>query len=367
MGILLRHIAVRYTKNVGALFVVLFAFVLVVDIFLNMRGYISAGELRESEGEGGSVAAATIAVIASLWGPRLLQLFTYLLGIVLVAGMGFTCAQFVRRREFIAALASGMSLHRLMLPFLLVALAFSALSILNQEFALSAVGHLLPRDADDVAGGVVPGVQGPIATDPDGRVFYAVRFRPEEQKLDDVHIWERTETGAIARRIEADAAVWDGSGWRLENGRAEVPTRPSAYVPVERVDSDLDPRLILLNQVKGYGQSLSWREIASTLAGAERLDAQSRQELLRIALARVALIVSNLLTLVIAMSFFIVKVPGNLIAQTLKVAPMGMLALVGGTLGVAAPLPGLAVQLAVFVPSLVLLPIAIWALTTIRS
>jgi len=367
LGILLRHIAARYLVNVFALFVVLFAFVLVVDVFSNMRSYISAAEEIRPEWGGLATAGATALVIVDLWGPRLLQLFTYLTGVVLIAGMGFTCVQFVRRGEFIAALASGLSLHRLMLPFLLVALGISALSALNQEFALPRVGHLLGRGPDEVATGSLATVQGPIATDASGRVFYAGRFLPDEGALEDVHIWERTETGAIARRIRADSAVWDGSGWTLESGRSETPARPGVFNPVDRIDSDLEPRVILLHQVQGYGQSLSWREIASTLERGEQLDERSRRSLERIAYGRAALLVSNVLTLVIAMSFFLVKVPGNMVAQTLKVAPLGAAALIGSTLGVAAPLPGLAVEIAVFVPTLVLLPIAIWALTTVRS
>ena len=79
-----------------------------------------------------------------MWGPRLLQLFNYMLGVAMVVGMGFTFAGMVRRRELVASIASGLSLQRMSRPVLLVALALTGLQALNYEFLMPRVAHLLP-------------------------------------------------------------------------------------------------------------------------------------------------------------------------------------------------------------------------------
>ena len=56
-----------------------------------------------------------------------------------------------------------------------------------------------------------------------------------------------------------------------------------------------------------------------------------------------------------------------MVAQTLKAAPISIGALLGSILGTAAPLPGLPVEAAVFVPVLALLPMAIAMLTSMKT
>ena len=104
-----RYIARRYLANCIALFVVLFAFVVGIDVFLNLRRFISAATALDPDGSGLKIAAATGLAIIDLWGPRLLQLFNYLSGLVIVMAAGFTAASMVRKRELVAALASGVT------------------------------------------------------------------------------------------------------------------------------------------------------------------------------------------------------------------------------------------------------------------
>src|SRR4030095_16197065 len=86
---------------------------------------------------------------ADIWWPRLLSLFNFLLGMVLVAAMGFTCSQLVRNRELVAVLTAGKSLYRVAMPIVAVALGMTAVQGLNQELVIPRVAPLLLRDQGD--------------------------------------------------------------------------------------------------------------------------------------------------------------------------------------------------------------------------
>ncbi|MCA9298960.1 MAG: hypothetical protein KDA28_07830, partial [Phycisphaerales bacterium] len=122
MSLLDRYIARQFLTNVVVLFVILFCFIITIDVSLNIDRFSRiATELMASQGQSGFLkrASLTSMLILDLWWPRLLQLFNYMLGLVMVAAMGFTCSQMVRHRELVAILASGQSLMRVARPVLL--------------------------------------------------------------------------------------------------------------------------------------------------------------------------------------------------------------------------------------------------------
>lgn len=380
MSILDRYIARRYLLNVVALLVALFAFVVAVDVFVNLRAYVSAaGRYREPKGFG--LAVATVLMVIDIWGPRLLQLFSYLSGVALVGAMGFTCASFVRAGEFVAILAGGIGLRRLMRPIFIVALGVTLLSALNQEFILPRVAHLLTRDPQDAGQRDFEAVSVPLARDGAGRLFYAARFEASDVPggqggtLTTLQVWEppAREVGhgfMGGRRIRADRAVWDGAGWKLENGRVdriEAGAAPASAAPIERIDTDLDPTAILVEEIKGYGQTLSWSQIARALGRIDASDVVTRGRLERLQWGRVSIMLCNLLALAIALPFFLLREPRNMVRQSLLASPLCLLALMGAVLGAAAPLPGLPVWIGVFVPALALAPIALWATLSVKT
>ncbi|MEC9373814.1 MAG: LptF/LptG family permease [Planctomycetota bacterium] len=378
-----RHIAGRYFVNVITIFVILFSFVVAVDVFLNLRPFVEAAKDMRPNAGGIELFITTSLAIVDLWGPRLLQLFSYLIGIVLVAALGFTAAQFVHHREFIALLAGGMSLQRLARPILLVAVGVTFIGALNQEFLLPHVAHLLPRDQSEAGQRELESFRVPLVRDASGRLWYASGFDAEKEVMSDPQVWERNAQGAVTRRIWGDSAQWDGSGWVFTNGRAEsvadasrgpIPTAGAETAavaertaPIERLDTDLEPTVILVNQVRGYGESLSWRQIGETLAHGAAVDPETRRRFDRIRYGRLAIMAGNILAVILAMPFFLVRVPCSMTAQSLKCAPLTMLALGGAVIGAAAPLPGLPVLVGVFVPTLIMIPLAVWAITSIRT
>jgi hypothetical protein len=59
--------------------------------------------------------------------------------------------------------------------------------------------------------------------------------------------------------------------------------------------------------------------------------------------------------------------PRNMVVQSLKCAPVAVGSLLGSTLAILAPIPGLPVELGVFLPVLALLPVAIAGATSIKT
>lgn len=418
-----RYIARQYLFNVVALMVVLFSFVVTVDVTLNLDRFMNRAERIEAEAAERAVAAAgsagnpaeagapaaaappprsalrrglvTTLLVFDLWWPRLLQLYNYTIGLCLVGAMGFTFTQLVRHREMVAVLAGGISLYRLLWPVFLVAALMTGLKLLNQELAIShpSVAPLLARDPGDAGNRQLTEFQVPLTADGRGQVWFARNFDPASAVMTGVEIWRRDERGVVTARITADRATWriahgeeegggvagggNGGGWDLENprvllaemgalGAGSQPGRSREVAAPARIETDLEPSTLLFKRFASFRQCLSWSQIGQMLRS-PHLKPELREELQRIRWARISTAISSLLALAITMPFFLMREPKNMLVQSLKCAPVGIVSLMGGTLLAAMPVPGLPAGFAVFLPVLVLLPIAAAVLSTLRT
>ncbi len=378
MTILDRYIARLYLTNVITLFVILFSFVVVIDVSLNIDRFFKAAVILGTSSDGvepGFFRRFIIAVlvIADLWWPRLLQLFNFMLGLVLVAGMGFTCSQLVRHREFLAMLTAGISLRRVARPIILVAVGMTMLQALNQELVIPRIAPLLARDHSDAGQRGLGVTTAPLTADGRGWLYRAVSFDADSDVLTGVYIIERDDqTRQALREITADRAVWRDGGWDLENGLqrtirvGEGTTRPPPE-PIERVESSLDPTTLKMNRYKEYRNALSFAQIGQILARGDQLDTQTRRDLQRIRWGRLSMMISALLTLVMSLPFFVTRVPKNMVLQSLKCAPISIGALVLGVVGSSAMLPGIPPGIGAFLPVMVLSTAAVAISSQIKS
>ncbi len=401
MTILDRYIARQYLINTLLLLVLLFSFVVMVDVSINLSRFLrTAGDMVGTEGGQDPVRRAIVAVllVVYLWGPRLLQLYNYVLGLVLIGAMGFTFSQLVRSREIVAMLAGGVSLWRVARPVVVVAVLLCGLQVLNQELLIPRIAHLLTRDAGSRGDRQVDAFPVRLTVDGGGRIIQAQRFRPATSSLEQVNIWERSAQGRVTRRISADSAVYEpavgaaGGAWRLVNPRVT----PFAFInpqaagaqggaggaggagglsaaelevlrtPPTRLVTDLSPTTLLVNQFKTISQALSWGQIMQVLT-TPGVRAETSERLLRIGLGRVSGIICTLLSLAIAMPFFLTREPKNMVLQSLKCAPVAIVTSLGAVLAAALPIPGLPAAAAAFIPVAILAPLAIAAATSIKS
>lgn len=376
-----RYIARQYLLNILVLLVLLFSFVVMVDVSINLtRFFRSAGAMvgREAESSGLRQAIITVLLVANLWWPRLLQLFNYIIGLVLIGAMGFTFTQLVRQREVVAMLAGGVSLWRAARPILLVAALMVTLQVLNQEIVIPRIAPLLTRDTSSAADQQVDAFPVRLTIDGSGRLIAAARFRPSTATMENVHIWERNPQGRATRRISAESAVFEpgpggtGGSWRLINPkvasfamtRSGSPTE--AEPPPTRLDTDLSPTTLLVGQFTTFSQSLSWRQIAHVL-GTPGVRPEVAETLTRVGLGRVSGILCTMLALVICLPFFLTREPRNMVVQSLKCAPIAIITTLGAVLGTAMPIPGLPAAAAVFIPVVILAPLAIAAATAVKT
>lgn len=365
MSILDRYIARQYLVNILALWAILFSFVVTIDVSINIDRFWSLAAERGTTPDGppGLVRRLTLTLllIADLWWPRLLQLYNMMLGIVLVGAMGFTCTQLVRHREMVAVLASGQSLRRAAAPILAVALGMIALAAVNQEAMLPRIAPLLTRDHDAAGNRDILADAIPLATDNQNRLLYARQFDAAAGRLSDFLFIERDDRGVGTRHISGSTAAWDGSAWLCDDATVDPLTdgaQASTGVAV-RVQTDLDPTALTVIQYAGFSQNLSWRQIGRLLEQTRGGDRAVREKLQRTRFGRLSLAFTNLLTLVLTMPFFLQRMPGNTFASALRGAPVAVVSIVGGTLGATAPVPGFPDAVAVFVPVLVLAPLAV--------
>lgn len=371
MKLLDRYIARQYLINVIALLLIFASFVVTIDVSLNFDRFVAAADryLKEEQGDPGLVrrAVVTSLLIADLWWPRLLQLFNYTLGMVMVGAMGFTFAQLVRGRELVGVLAGGIALHRVALPIFVASLGLTGLQIANQELVIPRIAAMLVRDHGDAGKRALGETSVPMYKDAQGRLWYARSFDADAGTLSGLMVWERDADGLAQMRITADSARWTAKGWDLAHGAGVHLDAPDSPVDVKRIETNLDPTAIKMRRFAGFAQSLSWVQVSQMLKRPELLDERGITELQRIRWGRLSILTANLLALAVAMPFFLKREPCNMIAQSLKCAPVAIMALMGGVLGASAAIPGLPPQVGVFVPVMVLLPVAIGMATSVRT
>lgn len=368
MSTLFRYIARMYLVNLVALFVILFSLVVTVDVVINLDRFSDrAAEMTgQAKGIFGGIRHTflTAWLIADLWGPRLLQLFGHLSGVVLIAGVGFTCAQLMRHRELTAILASGVSLTRVGRPFLAVATVVTVLQAMTQEFAVPRVAALLAREPEDAGRHEAGAFAVRPTSDAEGRLWYAGRFEPQDRIMRDVFIWERDAKGNLLRTITAASAKWDGSGWLLESGVAKPVADPrggvaaAPSVPTVGIKTSLDPAMLKVRYLQGFAQSLSSAQLHE-LARSPSIDERTSQRLERARWGRWAGWMANLVALWGSLSIFLVKTPSAMIFAALKAAPLAFGGFAAGAVASSAAIPGLPIWFAAFVPCLLLLSISV--------
>lgn len=375
MTILSRYIARQYLVNVATLLVVLFSLIVAVDVVVNLDRF--SRRAAEVGGDSTGLAAGfrhvmvTALLVVDLWGPRLVQLFAYMNGVVLIAAMGFTCAQLVRHRELVAMLASGVSLHRAGRPFLLVALVMVGAQAAVQEFAVPAVAHLLPRDAGDAGKRDLGEIRVPLAPDADNRLWQASTFDPAAGVLHDLNVWERDGAGRVTRVITAPLARWNSGSWVLQDGEARTPPAtpdeaPKPPRPIDRLTTSLDPDRIKVRHLQGFAQSLSLRAVADVLASGG-VDARTRERLERTMWGRVSGWCCTVIALWGALSLFLVRSPRPMLGPALRAAPIALAGFAAGAAATSLSIPGLPAWFGAFVPCLALLSITVALATGIET
>ncbi len=385
MSLLDRYIAKQFILNIVVLLLLLGGFVVLVDASLNLARNLNLAEeaLRKSgEVNPGLVRKllAALLFILDLWWPRLLQLFNYLNGLVLIGAMGFTFTQLVRSREVVAALAGGISLYRMLRPVLVVTGVMLMIQVVNQELIVPRIAPLILRGNTDVAKRDLDSFPVLLVPDSSGRLWSAGTFDPPRRgqpaSLKGVQLWERDGSGRAIRRISAEQAVYEAASgsWMLTGvtvtslviGADGAGVTPLGIGAVRRIQTDLDPTALLADRYKAFSQVLSWAQLVEA-SSSTAVKPELRESFTRLAWGRGAMLLCTVLTMVVCAPFFLTREPKNMVLQSLKCAPVAIGSVVGSIVGTAATIPGVPPELGVMIPVMVTTCMAIAALTGMQS
>lgn len=370
-----RYIAQRFLANFIILFTLLFVFAVSIDLIMSLDEFIDVANQSVDENAGFiSRSIRVVDIIVNFHGPRLFQFYAYMIGLLSVGAMGFTFAQMHRNRELVAVLASGVRLQRVAVPVLVVALGFNLLQLFNQEVMLPRLAPLLIRETRDIGRSGVEAFEVRLTVDGRGSLIQAPSFDPKTATLTSPTILERDDAGRTIRRITADSAVWADAenAWRFTNGRVIVPqagparesTSLLAGRPIELYSTDVDPSVLTMRRYRQFATMMSLKQIRQALRSPGVVDSDA---LVRFGFARFTTMLINMLVLAMTMPFFLLREPANLLRQSVLCAAMALPAMMGALLGFAASFPGIPPSVSVFLPVLVLIPVAMFMASLIKT
>lgn len=177
------------------------------------------------------------AETSELWGQRVgnvLVFYAYqsllyykeMGGIILVFGSAFAFWRMNRSNELTALLASGISLHRVVLPVILMAILLTGLGVADQELLIPRIKHHLARRHEEQAGQEEFRVVG--VPDARNRSWTSEKFHMQTLTMRYPTVWLRDSQLRALGKVDADAARYLGSGmWELRE--AMVALRDAHY------------------------------------------------------------------------------------------------------------------------------------------
>jgi len=368
MHLIDRHILARFGVNFLILFVLLYVFAVSIDLILNLDKFVDVARSSAGEGAGGwLVAWQLVGAVADFEGPRVFQFYAYLHGLVSIGAMGFTLAQMHRHRELVAVMASGTSLHRVAMPFVIAVFALSLLQLVNQELILPRVAPMLLREQDEIGERAADSFEVVFTADGRDHLLQAPKFTPSQEMLTSPTILELDARGRTQRRITAARATWseERGAWQLQGGRSISASPPTDLDDAATVDramrtedvrewpTDLSPRALMVRRHNQYATMLSLEQINQMLETG-RVAKRERDKLLRYSYSRFSSVLVNLLVLLLTLPCFLLREPANLLRQSVLAASLAIPATMGSAIGMMVDLPGIPPALGVFVPVIAL-------------
>ncbi|MGI9014377.1 MAG: LptF/LptG family permease [Phycisphaerales bacterium] len=371
-----RYLIRRFLTNFVILFLLMYILATSIDVILQLDEFMKAVRARDGQDNTLLQTLVTLSgLILDYHGPRLFQLYAYLLGLATVGAMGFTLAQMQRHRELVAMLASGMSMYRIAWPILVAAFVLNLLHMVNSNVILPRLAPDLIRSHGELESSAASAFPIPFTADSNGSLLQARAFLWTKDRLERPTILVRDARGRTSERIAATAATWDetAGAWRLEDGRslargndnlAEGSPDVMIDAPADLFVTDLSPRVLMMRRYRQFAQMLGPQQIQELMQSEGVVDVDA---LARIRYGRYSVVLSNMLLLIITLPFFLTRAPGNLLRRSVSCAGVALAAMLGSVVGMEVPFEALSPAASVFFPVIVLVPLAIAAMTFVRS
>lgn len=180
-----------------------------------------------------------LSVVASYYRYYGMQVLQMILPISILIGTLITFGMLSRNNEVTALKANGVSLYRIALPILSIALVASLLSYLMLDFVLpysnQRVDQLKSRIRGKETAHSFSETQKQWIFGKGRYLFNFLSFDTKNRTLSQVQVFEfAPDTFRLTRRVYADEARFDGIGWVFVNGwmRSFADDGSSSYTPI---------------------------------------------------------------------------------------------------------------------------------------
>jgi lipopolysaccharide export LptBFGC system permease protein LptF len=188
---------------------------------------------------------------------------------ITVVAAAFSLGKMVRSNEFVAMMASGVSLKRVLAPIVFLSIVLTVLLlVIDQEFIIPPLGDKLVRQHD-----VIPGQESydvRFITDNKGSLIFSQRFDVKTSTLHNPTILlRRKRTNSLVweltGRISAKEAIYNPktNQWDLVDGRLIERGSDRGIQPVSSYPSDITPKDIPVRSKAEYKTLLSWSQLVA--------------------------------------------------------------------------------------------------------
>jgi lipopolysaccharide export system permease protein len=229
---LLRRMLLRQFVPIFLVALVFFVLILqLLDIFGSIWRYLAQ-----------DVSLAQIAAIALLYLPKCIA---FALPVSFLFAISFTLGLFYANNELFAIFGSGVSLHRLVIPFLAIGVALSAAGFFFEDAVViptfQAKNELYSKAVKQTT---TLSQSNVTVTSPDQRMVYVADYYNDAQmRLTGVTVIERDAQMNLSSRMDGAWAEWTTSRWVLHDARIFT-WDPSSRILSERREATWDSPLL---------------------------------------------------------------------------------------------------------------------------
>ena len=265
MNILDRYLLREYLKA----FVVGLLFFIALIIVVRLLDY----DLKKFEDD---ISYTTAVKIVLYQAPRRIMEMVPIAGFVAVF---FTLGRMVRRNEFTAMKAGGISVYRLLAPILIVTLFICGIfAVFYNRVASPAFheAHLLQNKVRPRRGRNI------VFKGKDNRIFYSQRIALDAKKINQLTIYEYDPEKRLERITFAKSATWTPTEWELTDGfirhferSVEVDYETFDTHVIERhedparfIGSEKDPRAMTIKELR---EQIAYKREAGQISRKEQV------------------------------------------------------------------------------------------------
>ena len=274
-------------------------------------------------------AVGVLWMVGDYYGPTLVLIYAFFSGLIVVAAMGFTLSGLGRTREMTAMVSSGISLYRVAMPILVAGIALNLLALPVQEFVVPALAGKISRQKSQLKKLSDERYAFQYIPDEKGALISAARFDTEHEELIEMRVVLRNADSTQVGHITASQAFWNeqAQGWDLVDGylvsgqdtASPVKSLHNPSEPIDFFKTDLSPTLIKTRRNTDYIRLLPMHQLQQ-MQHNEAVPASIRDEVTRTKWGRLCLTVVNVLILAMGLPYYLLRVPKNMLVQSVKAA-----------------------------------------------